>query len=201
MAERRASGWQAPDYVNGIIGSIYGRNIGAMMRCEEVGDWKAVSSIIQRLPKKVQSVAYGTMVDFASKYLRALKQGILSNGASIGAKWPDLDPTYAASKSKLGLSSQMYINSRVLYNNIIIDRNPISHKVVVTVRQDDQTISKGKMSASQVAHLLELGVYKHSIKPRPLFGPAWRSIGGKRALTDLSSKNLSLAVKDLIRNA
>jgi hypothetical protein len=199
MAERRAKGWQAPDYVNGIIGSIYGRNIGAMMKCEMIGDWKAFSSIIDKLPRHVQNSAYATMVSFGSTYLKALKRGILTNGSSIGAKWPALDEKYA--RSKKGNRDQQYINSKVLYNNLIMERDAIRHKVVVTVRQDDQTISKGGMSASQVAHVLEIGSYKHSNKPRPLFGPAWRSIGGKKALTEATTINMRAAINELGRHA
>jgi hypothetical protein len=198
MAERISKGWQASNKEESIVGSVYPKNMGAMMRVEELGNWNAVSTFINTLPPKIRLTVYGVMDAYAHRYKALLKEVIRNNGGPIGG-WAPLNREYRLRKTQN--SNAIYRYSEVLYKHIIVESFPSSGRVICTVAQDAGVLSHGKMSASQVAHILESGSLTHNIPARPLFKPTWKLMGGNAALGLAGKEAISMVLKKEMNNA
>lgn len=186
--------WQRPDFVKGIQGSLYGLNMGAMTRVEELGNWRAVSTYIETLPKNTKKAVYAALLFYGKSYQKKLKEVIKGNGALIGG-WKALNPKYQARKKQN--KDNIYRYSGALYKGIIVKSNLTMGQVIVTVDQNAGLLSKGKMSISQVAKVLESGSIKgkHNIPARPLFKPTWRHMGGNTTLRAVVSEAIILTLR------
>lgn len=184
--------WRKPNFVEGTYGDIFPRNMGGMMRVEELGNGRAISTFFNNLDKVTKKAVYGAMVDWGQIYHRAIKQTILSNGAGIPGGWEPLNKKYSESKTQY--KGQFYRYSTALFKAIILQKDARLGRVVVTVNPDPSIVSHGSdhLSASQIAHILEMGTSK--IPARPLFKPAWKMMGGNSAFTKYAKEQLRLSI-------
>lgn len=185
--------WRRPNFEEGTYGDIFPRNMGAMMRVEEIGNGKAVSTFFDNLDKTTRTSVYNSMVDWALIYKRSIKDTINNNGAGISPGWKPLNARYAAGKKYH--KNQFYRYSDALYRAITMSKDKVNGRVIVTVDPDPSFKSYGSdnLSASQIAHILEMGTLH--IPARPLFKPVWKMIGGNNALAKFTAKNLDLDIK------
>ena len=190
-------------FETGKQGSLYTRNLASQIRVEELGDWKALSRQLQSLPKKVRKATVDAMEAYGKKYHRAVLKAIDTNGQKLPQPWAPLSLKYAKYKQAHGGDpSTMYVWQGTLRSAIQVVR---SEDGLVTVGIDKDTRGSGrggnsKLSASQIARILQSGSITHNIEARPLFPQVWKQMGGNRKLSESVVKHLDTKVKDHILN-
>jgi len=182
-------------YTTGTLSEHRVRNILSGVSVEVEGDWVKAKVLLTELPALTKASAVKAQLDFATKLRKQIWENIETNGSSIG--WAPLKNNYKRWKDKQDAaygSSFMYRFFGTYYNSIEIMQD--GHNVSVGVSKDRDRINPlSKLRVSQYALILEMGAYSRGIPPRPLWGPSFAQIGGRRELLRLMKNRLGLAVK------
>jgi hypothetical protein len=156
---------------------------GAGVQVKYEGDWHKLPALFRYLTNKKGGQGIKRDIakahrDFALKYKAALIKGILTGGGGIGAAWPPHSPDYKEANQLLRLTGN-YFNALVAMKvtaknysiRMNIDRGAVSRKS-----------APNRLSLGQYAVIHEVGSVARGIPARPLWQPAFNSIGGQRAI-------------------
>ena len=186
----------------GIIGRIARRQLSnrVSIQLEEVGNWRALSTQLDRLPVEVRRQAYKAMKNYGALYVAALKRNIKSSGKDLRPRWADYSEKYGKYKEKHGKgNAPMWTWTRTVRDAIHMTTQEKTFSVQVLVGQvygSRGNRTGDPLNAAQIALILETGSEARGIAPRPLFYPTWRQMGGNRALSEYVHKHLSSTVRD-----
>jgi len=187
------------NYVEGIIGDLYKRNLGSMakIQVDEEGNWRALTTQLDSLAPEVRRAAYNALVQYGLKYKKALQYTIRQSGQNISPRWPALGEKYAARKAKK-TSYGMWRWTGTVYRAIVVLPNDVTQTVHITVSNKitGSKNSRGEIMASQIATILEHGSLNHNVHRRPLFAPTWKGMGGNAALSGEVTEAIDKAAKN-----
>lgn len=184
-------------YVTGTQGRLSARNLSSRIYIEEDGNWGQLIKALDSLPREVRKSAFNAMRSYGELYERRLKRNIRNEGANFDRPWPPLSEKYLIYKKKhdpdyLG----MYRWTGTLYNAIHVSSNIKDYTVRVSISPVFAGRKKRELNAAQIALILENGSLSHNVKPRPLFYPTWRELGGNTAMATYVSEKLSKTVNN-----
>lgn len=183
------------------------RNILKNIRIEYEGDWKRVGPFFDKLPAKIQKKVYRGQVRYSELYLKALKETINSQGTNISPRWAPLGPGYEDTKASLfqrkpgvmyGPTNLWKLTGKA-YKNIKIFKDPNNHTVQVGISRNEGVKNlQGNLTVSQYVNILEHGSHSRNIAKRPLFGPTFRLLGGRKKLSEIVLQEAKLAILEAL---
>lgn len=160
--------------------------ITAGLQITQFGDWKQVEGIFADLSQHnrpiTRDAARGARF-FAQRYRNKLIDGILTNGSSIGQNWPAVSDKYARFKvNKFGTDPGHLLRASFTYIEELMRLQITQKKFIVTMQFRKGALQrkawKKGITLRYYSVILEEGRPSQNIKARPLWEPAFYSIGG-----------------------
>jgi hypothetical protein len=186
----------------GIYGILAPRYLGSRVKvfCEEEGNWRALTTQLDKLGPEIKKVAFGAMKAYGLLYVAALKRNIKTSGSHFRPPWAPLSPKYAKYKAKHGKGNApiWYWHGEV-FRSIAMhtQERTMSIKVGVDPNSGSRSSQRGgDLNTAQIAMLLESGSDSRGMASRPLFYPTWRLMGGNTAMGAFVRQQLSSKVGD-----
>lgn len=165
-------------------------------------DQQKAQRLLDRQPEILRRAYNNAAMEFANKLLRVVKT-CLNKGqppAGQGVSWPPHSPHTTKKYGEhtlLHLTGQYARTVQIMRNrngNIIVGIPPNVKKERPTSKsQEGQSDGNSIRTLNQVAYILEVGTA--NIPPRPLWKPAYQSVGGTKEVKKLMVKHIRKEIR------
>lgn len=180
--------------------------VGELQIYVDPRDQEKAKRLIKSVPSIMTKGYENGCNEFANQLLRVVRRS-LSRGMPpphSGVSWP---PHSIHTIKRYGPHPLLNLTGQYM-RSVGIFKNKLNHNIYVGLpnnvkkskpgnRKQGGT-STGKLTLNQIAAILEYGTDDMKIPPRPLWRPAWDSVGGKRVLRDTIIKNVRKEIQRVI---
>lgn len=177
-------------YSEGTINRLRLRNVASGVQFEMEGDWVRASRVLKNLPADLKKAIFAGQQIFAREYKNNLIEAIYSSGQNLKPRWAPLSPKYLKYKKKDRRAK--YKDTIGMYRGFMAAGIKIYTKgngvVSIGISRNSRIMGVGagnELTLAQYVNIFEHGSLTRNIKPRPLFGPVYRGMGGNRKVTEV----------------
>jgi len=176
------------DNTGGSLGGGFGVSPDVHLNYRLVGEWERANYMFRRFPTDVKRGVNLATRKVARKYRRKVIENIRNQGAAIG--WEPITSEkyrkFKESKGEFSVDTPLQFFGSLLQNIKTFKHGQMgwSAGIKAGIRNEkmDHLRKGNSLSVSEYAGVLEHGSKTRNIRPRPLWTPSWRHIGGNKQL-------------------